>query len=417
MQPNLAVRSRQFFHVIHVIFNLLPCITLIYVLAVTVFDLTSIFPVFFSTVFSIITCAALLLVFIAALGFEPSIVDIGPDFLLISFSPFSFVVCSSLLYITAWHLLLCINICNALQPHVACGLFHLFNVLIPFNGISHVAPIVTLRSSLLVIPSASIFPTPDSDAASSAPTPETDIPSALPSLKPLPPEVWYEVAQDARCPIRTPKFITAAEWTPLRRRVQDLAWADLDTLGLEGFTHKRLTQLVRSFPNLTGLSLTTSLQHPDSHLLTLLRDVDEMEAIKRLSLGMLTFLTNLKIPRNHLGLLRRCPELRWLQLTARPTQFAQSSIRSITACLRLQELHFVGRMAFRIWHFQEVIRRLENLACLKMDFCREAQFSQLEVLEDRTVAARLKTLHVNFQSDIALETVGMAPQEVLLAAS
>ncbi|KAF9096066.1 hypothetical protein BGX29_008751 [Mortierella sp. GBA35] len=260
--------------------------------------------------------------------------------------------------------------------------------------------------------------------------------------------------RDARCPIRTSKFITAAEWTPLRRRVQDLAWADLDTLGLEGFTHKRLTQLVRSFPNLTGLSLTTSLQHPDSHLLTLLRDVDAMEAIKRLSLDMLTFvgelplrsrrssyepvtiaeeeeqeeeeeqvqvqdqehvweLTNLKIPRNHLGLLRRCPELRRLQLTARPTQFAQSSIRSITACLRLQELHFVGRMAFRIWHFQEVIRRLENLACLKMDFCREAQFSQLEVLEDRTVAARLKTLHVNFQSDIALETVGMAPQEVL----
>ncbi|KAF9088745.1 hypothetical protein BGX29_000123, partial [Mortierella sp. GBA35] len=317
----------------------------------------------------------------------------------------------------------------------------------------------------------------------------------------MPPEVWYEVAlhlpnadlfrsifvcrqwggnhypllwrkigraqwRHPECPICTLEFIAAAKWEPLRRRIEDLEWENVDTLNLEGFNHERLVQLIRSLPNLKGLSLTAVELHPNSHLLNLLRDVNAMAGIKRLSLEIsLIFgrnplqveevfprcqfleelslagsffnpvinaeeeeqereqervweLTSLKTPRHHLGLLCHCPKLLKLELTGHPSISDATSLQPILACRKLQELKFIGWMAFslRIRHFDEVLKGLSALSLLQIGISQQEQFARLGLLTDPSVAPRLRGLVLQYASSIIVAVTGVPPlqQEAIL---
>ncbi|KAF9116735.1 hypothetical protein BGW39_002607 [Mortierella sp. 14UC] len=103
-------------------------------------------------------------------------------------------------------------------------------------------------------------------------------------------------------------------------------------------------------------------------------------------------LQRLITPRSHLQIVRRCPELRAITLSARLDLDAETSIAPITTCGNLQELHFSGVNGFRVNNFREVLPQVQSLTALTIEHVTQEHFARLDVLQNATSAPRLKVL-------------------------
>ncbi|KAG9070350.1 hypothetical protein KI688_009687 [Linnemannia hyalina] len=99
---------------------------------------------------------------------------------------------------------------------------------------------------------------------------------------------------------------------------------------------------------------------------------------------------SLSVPRTHLGLLYRCPDLLALALTSNLTNEVETDIRPIAQCLKLERLKFVGRVGFAVDGFAAVLPQMRCLTLLVIDHIQQDRFGQLEGLRDIKNAPGLK---------------------------
>ncbi|KAF9141351.1 hypothetical protein BGX30_004987 [Mortierella sp. GBA39] len=82
-------------------------------------------------------------------------------------------------------------------------------------------------------------------------------------------------------------------------------------------------------------------------------------------------LQSLSVPRTHLGLLNRCPDLLALALTSNLTNEVEADIRPIAQCLKLERLKFVGRVGFAVDGFGAVLPQMRCLTSLVIDHIQD----------------------------------------------
>ncbi|KAF9913061.1 hypothetical protein EC991_005929 [Linnemannia zychae] len=179
-----------------------------------------------------------------------------------------------------------------------------------------------------------------------------------------------------------------------------------------------LTKLMdkKTFPHLERLNLDFSMLFRGEAVFPISQLYSRFEQLNELMLGGRWFalgtpsdlklspsrqawkLVKLKVPRQSIGLLRMCPNLRQLELTSSLLGDQQSSIANVARCTHLQELRFSGG-GFSVLDFCTVIPKLLVLTTLSVQIWDQDQFSDLEVLVDATtIAPSLRHLELDFLS-------------------
>ncbi|KAF9087013.1 hypothetical protein BGX23_008413 [Mortierella sp. AD031] len=229
----------------------------------------------------------------------------------------------------------------------------------------------------------------------------------------------------------------------LRCRVQEVEWSPTDTSDLEpDYDYGNIESTIRFFRRLRSLSVISLGTRLPLALLMLLRDEGALATLRRLELNLQHFqqsglvpirqlfgrfkqltelklegvwyrpetedelamseqtkpwrLTSLSTPHTQLGFLRRCPDLRRLTLTAIHMTTTTSPIAAILSCTRLEELHFVGVMAFGVSDLGHVLGNMAVLTLLEIELWHQDLFGRLQVLLDNVNAPAFTKLQLVF---------------------
>ncbi|KAG9067734.1 hypothetical protein KI688_011321 [Linnemannia hyalina] len=108
---------------------------------------------------------------------------------------------------------------------------------------------------------------------------------------------------------------------------------------------------------------------------------------------------NLRIPRSELGILRHCPHLRKLVLTAKPTDIQETALEPILGCRQLEELVFEGPLSFRISDMVNMHDRLDFLTAVSITLESVSEFDRLWALQFRTFAPHLRSFKLEVQRE------------------
>ncbi|KAG0213375.1 hypothetical protein BGX33_002930 [Mortierella sp. NVP41] len=93
---------------------------------------------------------------------------------------------------------------------------------------------------------------------------------------------------------------------------------------------------------------------------------------------------------------------------------AQSSIRTVATCQKLEELQFTGHASFRVTDFDHVVSNLAVLTVLKIEVWQQTQFVGLQVLTDNAKVPALRRLQLRF-NPINAPTTATAQIELFLS--
>ncbi|KAG9063493.1 hypothetical protein KI688_004377 [Linnemannia hyalina] len=108
---------------------------------------------------------------------------------------------------------------------------------------------------------------------------------------------------------------------------------------------------------------------------------------------------NLRIPRSELGLLRHCPHLQKLVLTAKPTDIQETAMGPILSCRQLEELVFERPLSFRISDMVNMHDRLDFLTAISITLESVSEFDRLWALQFRTFAPQLRSFKLEVQRE------------------
>ncbi|KAG0293287.1 hypothetical protein BGZ96_003053 [Linnemannia gamsii] len=219
------------------------------------------------------------------------------------------------------------------------------------------------------------------------------------------------------------------------RQVRKLVWDERFNVAV---TSERIAAMLRLMPGLTDLSLTASVFRPPRTLLGLLKNLRMLNRLKSLHLHFSSFhgedalpinqvihgchdlevlsvngtrfreetqeeldahpqpwsLTSLSVPRTHLSLLQRCPELRALELTSHPNIDVEINLQPIARCPRLERLKFVGSDGFIVSDFEAVVPTMRCLTSLCIEHIHQQQFGNLEPLTEIANVPELRELEL-----------------------
>ncbi|KAG9067777.1 hypothetical protein KI688_011364 [Linnemannia hyalina] len=165
---------------------------------------------------------------------------------------------------------------------------------------------------------------------------------------------------------------------------------------VEGGEPVPLSDLFSRFDQLEGLGLAGWWYAPYHHQAAIVEVAGQAQQEEAVQPQWA--IKSLRIPRSELGILRRCPHLRKLVLTAKPTDIQETALEPILSCRQLEELVFEGPLSFRISDMVNMHDRLNFLTAVSITLESVDEFDRLWV-QFRRFAPRLRSLKLEVQRE------------------